>query len=272
MIWLLLGGLLGGFIGGLLGIGGAPIYLVVYWHIMPILYPSIDDVTATQLVIANAVLVRTFAALSGCYSHYRNDNLYLDTVIAISIPATLVSLALIILLSHVHYTKTIFSICFILFFLPLLYQMFRADFSKKNFNQPNRIKVFYLNGIGVVCGLVTALTGLGAGFVVVPMLNNFFNIKLRKVASISLSVILLSSVFIVFYYLIFYRISVDLPYTIGALSLPLAIPVIIAGLISSPLGVAFARRLAPSQLRHTFIVFCILIIGHEIWQLLRHII
>ena len=257
----------------MLGIGGAPIYLGLYWYVVPTMYPGIDEVVATQLVIANTVLVRTFAALSGCYSHYRNNNFYFDTVIAISIPATIVSLLLIIALSYIQYTKTLFSIFFILIFLPLLYQMFRADFSKKSFNQPNRVKVFYLNIIGVFCGMVTALTGLGAGFVVVPLLNNFFNIKLRKVASISLGVIFLSSIFVVFYYAFFrYRDIVAFPYSIGALSLPLSLPVIISGFIASPWGVALSRRISTNRLRVIFLIFCLLIIAHELWQLLKHFI
>lgn len=269
MILLLLGGLLGGFVGGLLGIGGAPIYLVMFWHIIPATYPTLDEAVITQLVIANTVLVRTFAALSGCYSHYKSNNFYIDTVIAISIPATVVSLVFVFLLSYVHYTKVFFSIFFILIFIPLLYQMFRADFSKKSFNQPNRIKVFYLNGIGILCGLVTALTGLGAGFVVVPLLNNFFNIKIRKVASISLGVIFLSSIFVLFYYMFFFYISPSIPYTIGALSFPLSLPVIAASLISSPSGVWLSRKISAVALRNSFIVFCILIIAHEVWQLLK---
>ncbi len=265
-----LGGLLGGFIGGLLGIGGAPIYLAVYWQVVPQLYPNLSDVQTTQIIIANTVVVRTFAALSGCYSHYKNGNFYADTVIAISIPATVVSLVIIFALSFVEYTKAYFSIIFILVFIPLLYQMFFDDMSKKHFNQPNRVKVFYLNLIGVFCGAITALTGLGAGFVVVPLLNNFFNIKIRKVASISLGVIFLSSVFVVFYYVLFFHsLHGQLPYSLGALSLPLVAPPIVLGFLSSPYGVKLSRKLSPQALRYIFLSFCVLIILNEVHQLIE---
>lgn len=269
-ILLFVGGLLGGFIGGLLGIGGAPIYLAIYWQVIPRLYPSLGEVETTQIVIANTVLVRTLTALSGCYVHIRNNNFYTNTVISISISATIVSLLLIFILSHINYTKNYFSIFFIIVFLPLLYQMLHDDMSKKHFNQPNRVKIFYLNLIGILCGAITALTGLGAGFVVIPLLNNFFNIKIRKVASISLGVIFFSSIFIVFYYVLFFDVSFAMPYSMGALSLPLLLPVIIAGFIASPWGVKVSQTLSPKTLRYIFIAFCGLIVLNEIWQLTRN--
>lgn len=267
-ILLLISGLLGGFIGGMLGIGGAPVFIAFFWYVIPdYCGTEVSDSDLTQLVIANTVFVRTFAAFIGFWKHYQLGNFYWKTVRTISIPATIVSIFCIWILSKFHYSKTAFSISFIIIFIPLLYRMLKFDANQKAFNQPYRIKVIYLNLLGIVCGLVTALSGLGAGFVILPLMNSFFNIKIRKTASISLGVIFISSLFVIIYYFIFPPLSAPVPHAVGAILLPVTLPVVAASFFSSSYGVSFSRRLSPHTLQKCFILFCVVLIVHELWVL-----
>ncbi len=262
LICLFGGGIIGGFLAGLLGIGGGPIYVVLFSIFIPKLYGGeITEAQTIQLIIANTVFARFFAALSGCWKHYRMNNLYLKTAIAIAIPAAMMSLIGISILSKMNYNKTFFSIIFILVFIPLLYRMIVDDKNKKNFNHPYRIKVLFLNMTGLISGTVTALAGLGGGFVVVPLLNSLFNIKIKKVVSISLSVISMVAFSVTVFYLSQYKVDINDPYIFGAISLSLCLPVIAGVMFAAPWGVKMSNQVSPYKLRVLFIAFCVFIIA-----------
>ncbi len=262
-------GLFGGFLAGLLGIGGGPIYILIFSYFIPKLYGGdLGDSGQVQVLIASTIFARLFAAIAGNYKHYKLDNLYFNTALAIGLPAAVTSICLTLLLSNFEYNKTAFKVIFILVMLPMLYRMLTDNPDKKRFNQPSRIKRIILNCIGLVSGTVTALSGLGGGFVVVPLLNSLFNIKIRKVVSISLSVILIVAGSVTLFNIFYFDIGVSLPYMAGAISLPLTLPVIAGVMLAAPFGVTVSKKLTPYSLRLTFIVFCAIIILKTLIELL----
>ena len=183
-----------------------------------------------------------FAALSGSFKQYRLGNFYPKTFATIGFPAAIVAVLSLMVLDKINYSKTHFSVVFILLFLPLLYKMLRDNPNKKIFSHPYHIKVFLLNLTGFISGLVSALAGFGGGFVVIPMLNSLFNIKIRKVISISLGVILISSVLITLYNLFFAQVSINIPYKMGTICFALSLPVIAGVLVAAPIGVIVSKR------------------------------
>ncbi len=61
-ILLFLTGIIGGFLAGLLGIGGGPIYVVIFTEFIPKLYGALLSGPETvQLIIANTIFARMFA-------------------------------------------------------------------------------------------------------------------------------------------------------------------------------------------------------------------
>jgi len=268
ILLLLLSGIVGGFIGGYLGIGGSPVYVVVFQYFFMRIYGTqLSGEEVVQLTIANTVFSRTFASLAGCWKHLLNHNFYGKTVRTIAIPATIFSLLFTHLLANINYSQTAFSIVFIAMFMPLLYKMLADNSRKKVFNHPYRIKVTFLNLAGAVSGILTAVSGLGTGFVLIPMLNSLFNIKIRKVTSISLGVLFITSLAATFYYMLVYRVEVQLPYTYGGISLLLSVPVMVGSLVFSPLGVTVSQCHSPRTIRITFIVFCAIITLNELASL-----
>lgn len=260
-ILLVFSGLVGGFLAGLLGIGGSPIYVIIFSSFIPKLYgEQLSESETVHFVIANTIFARTFASLAGCWKHYQMNNWYPKIILLIGIPATIVSLITLYCLSKINYSKIAFSITFIVMLLPLLYKMVTDDKNKKSFNQPHRIKTGYLYVVGVVTGVISALSGLGGGFVLIPILNGFFNVKIRKVTAISLGVILFMSIFMCLLYLFLLTPSTSIPYTYGAISLSLAIPVMIGVLLGAPFGVLVSKKLQPFTIRLIFILFCSIII------------
>lgn len=260
-IVLLIAGAIGGFLAGLLGIGGGPIYAVILGEYVPMVYQTqVTESELIQMVIANTVFARMFAGCSGSWQQYKLNNFHLKPVLTIAAPAIIMSLTLSSILSKINYSKTTFSIIFILLFLPLLYKMITDNKEKKRFNQPYRIKVFFLNMVGFLSGSVTALAGLGGGFVVTPLLNALFNIKIRKVISISLGVVFIVSSSFTLFNLFIRSVETDIPWTVGLISLPLSLPMIVGVIAVAPLGVRTSKKLTPYRLRMIFIVFCIFII------------
>ncbi|OWY23049.1 sulfite exporter TauE/SafE family protein [Sphingobacteriales bacterium UPWRP_1] len=270
ILLLLLSGILGGFVGGYLGIGGSPVYIVFFSYFIHQFYGTqVSPEEAVQLTIANTVFARTFASLAGCWKHYVMHNFYTRTVVTIAIPATIFSLLFAWLMAKFHYSKTAFSLAFIAMFMPLIYKMLTDDAEKKVFNHPYRIKVVFLNLAGVVSGALTALSGLGTGFILIPLLNSLFNIKIRKVTSISLGVLFITSLFTSIYYALAYHIGANLPFTYGGISLLISMPVLVGSLVASPVGVKVSQQHSPRTIRIVFIVFCVLITFNELVSLIR---
>lgn len=262
-------GVLGGFLSGLLGIGGGPIYVVFFSIFIHRLYGGVlAEYEELSLILANTAFAIMFGALFSVIKQYKMHNVYWRTSVTIAIPAAISSIVLSEILSSIKYNKTAFSIVFIITFLPLLYRMVNDNEHKKSFNHPYRIKVLYLNLTGLFSGIVTALSGLGGGFVIVPLLNSLFNIKIRKVVSISSTVIFLVAAALSLYNLIAKPgISANMPYTFGAINFMLVIPVVLGTMAGAPLGVIYSKKLSPRALQRIFLAVCIAIILHTSWNL-----
>ncbi len=262
-------GAVGGFLSGLLGIGGGPIYVSIFTYFVTKLSGgSVSSTDYVKIVLAHTSFSTMFAALSGCIKQYRLNNFYWRTSVAIAIPSIIASILMAELLVNIRYNKTAFSIIFILSLLPALYRMLVDNPNKKRFNHPRSIKRLMLNITGITAGSVSALTGLGGGFVIVPMLNSLFNIKIRKTTSISLGVIAMTSAALALYYMLrFNFLEVQLPYMLGAISFPLLVPVLLGVAIFAPFGVSFAKRLTPLKIRLTFSAVCLLVIANIIRQM-----
>jgi len=150
----------------------------------------------------------------------------------------------------------------------MLVRMILIPKDQKKFNQPQSIKTVFLIGTGIISGIFTALSGLGGGFAIIPLLNGLFNIKIRKVLSISLGVIMVVASSLTIYNLLFTRLSHTPDYTIGTVNFSFTLPVLAGVFISSNLGVITSQKLSPAQLRYGVIIFCVVIIGKTIWDII----
>ncbi len=252
-----------------MGIGGGPIYVTIFTlFITQLTGGSLSSTDYVKIVLAHTSFCTLFAAFSGSYKQYKLNNFYWQTSVAIAIPSIIASVLMAEILSRISYNKTIFSMVFIASLLPALYKMLVDNPNKKRFNHPRGIKRLMLGLTGVTAGSVSALTGLGGGFVIVPLLNSLFNIKIRKTTSISLGVIAMTSSALALYYMLRFSFPmVDLPFMIGAVSFALLIPVLLGVAIAAPFGVSFAKKLTPFQIRFIFSAVTLLVIANIIRQM-----
>lgn len=265
-IILFLIGLLGGLLSGLFGIGGGVIYIVIlaeYFH----LYPC-ENMTETQqvlVIIANSLFAIFFSGLSGTIKQYLSKNFYPKIFIPLGLMASLSSVLTSYLLTNVHYDKKIF----VLFLSILIITLSLRNVLEKQRDMSDKEKEFtglkkIVLGIGL--GIIVALTGLGGGAVLVPVLSVLVKMDYKKAISISLGFILITSFFTTVYnFLQNTTFASSCGIYIGMIKPDLVLPMVIGIMIATPFGVSINQRLSDKNLKLGFMIFTFIIISRMIY-------
>lgn len=175
-------GLFGGILSGLLGLGGGVI-------ILPLL--TLIGRVPLKLATGTSLVHVMFAAAAGTLSHYRagkvdsKGGLLLGVAgIAggslgsfLSVPLSTQALNLIFLF--------LVALATFLLFIPLKFD--QENYIKGSFNKIEGILV------GLGCGLLVGLLGVGGGFILIPLMIYLLRIPLRETIGTSLLIILISS-------------------------------------------------------------------------------
>ena len=110
--------------------------------------------------------------------------------------------------------------------------------------------------IGALGGTLAALSGVGGGIIMVPMLIKMLNLHIKKATAISLGIItmmaLISSVYSM---LIQASIPDNIPHTYGLIIFPMVMPVVLGCIICSPFGVILARIIPARTIQMIFATF-----------------
>ncbi len=249
-------GLAGGIISGLLGIGGGVIYILIFsLYIQRFSGNTISGPDMVSLLIANSVFALLFAGISGSLRQYKTGNFYWIQVLIIAIPGVVSSVVTAAFIKHIGvYDKQQFAVFFTLVMLPVIARMV---WSRNTTNKPEiTAKPIYLVAVGAFAGMVTALSGLGGGFIIVPVLSIIFGMPMKKAVSISLGVIASVACCFSIYNLFFTDYTTyDFHWTMGAILFPLVLPVVAGVLIGAPQGVQLSHRLPNHWHRIIFVLF-----------------
>jgi len=175
-------GLIGGFLSGLLGLGGGVIMLPFLTFLGGV---PLKLATGTSLV---HVLV---AAATGMLSHLRAGMVDFKAGLILGTAGILggfLGSFLSVLLST-RSLNLIFlflvALAIILLFIPL--KPYEGNYIKGNFSKIEGIL------IGLGCGLLVGLLGVGGGFILIPLMIYILRIPLRETIGTSLMIILISS-------------------------------------------------------------------------------
>ena len=263
IFYLFLSGLGGGLIAGLLGIGGGIIYILIFSiYLKNFSSIEIESSDMVQLMISNSLFAIFFAGLSGSYKQWKSHNFYIRPVLLIGISGVFTSLLLKnLMLRYYTYSTHDFAIVFSLLMIPLLIRMFFQSRHDGNFN-PEHMKAWKLIITGLITGFASSLSGLGGGFIMIPVLNGLFKIPMKKTISISLGAITVIS----FGYSIFNLFFTDYPQyqfylAQGSIVFSMVLPVIAGVLLGTPIGVKLSHRLPPLALKALFAIFTLLVIS-----------
>lgn len=254
-------GVAGGALAGMLGIGGGIIYVFIFsLFVRSFATVPIRSEELVTLLIANTVFALVFAGISGSYKQYLNHNFFPKSILWIGVPGVVAALFTSILISYSGvYSKELFAIIFALIMVPVIFRMVFQN--KINWKKLDGIKPRYFIITGIIAGSVTALSGLGGGFVIVPVLNGMIGIPIKKTISISLGVI----AFVAFFFSLYNLFGIAypqyaFPYTQGSIIFPMVLPVVAGVLIGAPIGVRLSHALPNKWLRIIFVAFSISVI------------
>ena len=255
ILLLVLAGLVGGFLAGMLGVGGGIVFVPVIQLILT--YHKISE-GSVAYTLANSLVIVFAVGISGTIKQLKLKNTHLPSAFATGISASISSMLLTYLiykydLSNPQLFNYIFAFILILTAVRML---FSNKLEATELVIPN-IRKFI--PAGLFAGVVTALSGLGGGVVMVPYFNKVLRLPIRFATGLSLSVIpMIALPLIIFYASLTPTAFIDDKFQTGYLVWPLLIPVIASAILASSYGVKFAQKLAPKTLTTVFITFVIL--------------
>ena len=139
--------------------------------------------------------------------------------------------------------------------------MFRTNGSKSEYYEKNTIPLSRYPIIGFITGIVSALSGLGGGVVMVPLLAGFMKLKIKKTTSISLGIMpFFTLAMTLYYFLTNVPAGNNIPGAIGYIIPSLVIPMSLGVILCSPLGVLLSQKLHPVTIRIIFAIVLSLVI------------
>lgn len=268
-IWLILSGIIGGLIAGLLGLGGGIFYILV----LPIAlrFFGVDESFLSSYVVANSLLGVAFASGISILSDFSKQKLYIKESLYFGLPALLISLLSTYYFVHsTWFSEQFFNGFVILLMIYILIQLplnYKKRNDQKSIKPIKPIQAFMGGGLAA---LVSSLSGLGGGIIIIPMLKIFFRQEMQKVKIISLFVIFLTSSTMSLINLVSIpkNLMVDV-FSVGYIIPIVSIPLIMGVFIGSPLGVWISKRVSDKLISLLFSVFVIMVLIQKVYLFLN---
>lgn len=266
----MLAGLAGGLLAGLLGIGGGIIFLLVLPEALQRLGVAPVDMPATQ--VANALLATLFSALAACYQHLRSGTAGRADVAWVGLPAGAVALAsMALIVQHPAFSEHVFSVVLLVILSLLLARTIytlqpHPSASAQTIPDDAPTPTAKLAATGALAGLISSLTGLGGGILVVPALREWARYPVRRASFVSSGTIVISSLAALVFSLQAqprHPLAESLGLIIPTVALPLGVGVVVA----APIGVRWAQGISPRRLTILYAVLVALVLARRIWML-----
>ena len=249
LILLIIGAIVG-YYSGLIGTGGNIILIPVFDILFH--YLKIPETEVVKFMIAHSFFITAFTGLSVSYKQFKVKNLHVKEVLYISVAGMITAFFMTEFIKNGNwYHKSDFDLVFFTLLLILAIRMLffkqpPPPINDNNLNKP------YFPIIGIVAGLISSLSGLGGGIIVIPILTDMLKTPLKKASSISIGVVAMLALPISISYL-----SIDarsamqhvLPAQVGYISMFIAAPVLIGVFSTTGWGVRTAQKTDPNKLR-----------------------
>lgn len=257
LLLLLTLGALGGMLSGLLGVGGGIIFVPVFDFVFRKAGAAGEELV--RFILANSFLAIFFSGLSSTYQQRKRGYFFPEIIAQIALPAML-SGALMshLIASYNWYGSAGFKVFFV---LTLLFTLWRTFLKRRKSNytvaEVNKPIVFIL--IGIITGLISALSGLGGGVAMIPLLQLLTGRNIKTASAISIGVIPL----MVIPFLIVYGLqnpSINGSLQVGYLNFLAVLPLLTGIIPGSRMGVGLAHKMQEKYLLYIFAVLLILLI------------
>lgn len=261
--FLVLAGILGGFIAGLVGIGTGIIMLAIIPMVLPNYGVKPDDLVT--YTVANTIFATMCSALVNIFTVLRQGNMQWKKSLLVSLAATLTAIFVFeTFVKSDYYSKTLFNSIVILLLIVIIYRTIKKLRIERH--KPERSNTTKLSLAGASAGALAALTGLGGGAVLMPMLNLWLRMDIIKARNISFVTIF--SIATVLSVINLFGNSPDASVNAqGLIIYQLILPISIGVVIGSPLGVLSGNRVKPKTITVLFLLITSLVLLRKIMEL-----
>ncbi|MBR9998814.1 MAG: sulfite exporter TauE/SafE family protein [Cyclobacteriaceae bacterium] len=266
-LYIILGciGFTGGILTGLLGIGSGIIYVFILPYALK--YHDVTQDVLVQYTIANSFFGMTFASLSASVTNYFHKDIYWKESLLVSIPGAVISIFLLkLIVVRSWYSYQIFSILLIGFLLFIL-----ISYHLKKKTPPVRpslpVKTMVLSGLA--SGSLSALTGLGGGGILIPILSFKYHMDIKKAKSISLVMIFLISLTLTLMTMNEIPRKLFSEYQSGYILFPVALPLSLGVIAGSPAGVKLSHQLSSRIISLIFSLIILIVVLEKLISTFR---
>jgi uncharacterized protein len=260
---LVLAGLLGGFIAGLTGIGTGFLMLSV----IPLVLSrfSVPPEYFVSVTIANTIFATLVSSMANVVATIRQRNFYVKETAWVAGGAVVTSFIVFELIAKSNfYSRNFFNSVVLLFMMVIILQTFKK--LKLSNPQDEQVTKTRLLITGTTTGVASALTGLGGGTILIPLLNLWQRVDILKAKSISFGAIFSIALWLSVNNL-FLEPGYPIPGSIGLIVLPLVLPICIGVIIGSPIGVTISTKIPSRVTTILFLVILSLVAVQKIAEL-----
>lgn len=248
IVFLLVSGAVAGMFAGLLGIGGGIIIVPVLAMVFTSQGVSIDVLMHIAIGTSLATIVVT--SLSSIRAHHKHQAINWPVVRVITIGLFIGGLIGAVIAKRIagEDLKLIFSI----FMFLIAAQMYFGNTTKAHRTLPNKPGMI-LAGTGI--GTIASLMGVGGGSMSVPFFT-WCNMSIRKAVATSSAVGFPIAVAGTIGFILTGWSVTDRPVmSLGYVNLPAFLSIVVASVLSAPLGAWIAHRISPVILKRIFAGF-----------------
>jgi len=262
-LFLVIAGLIGGFIAGLTGIGTGFIMLAV----IPLVLSGfgVPDQYLVSVTIANAIFSTLISSLANVITTIKQKSFYLKETTWTALGAITTSFIVFELIAKSSfYSRDFFNAVVVFFMFIIIIQTFKklklSNVQNEHVTKPRLILT------GAAAGTAAALTGLGGGTLIIPLLNLWQRMDIMKAKSISFGTIFAIALWLTINNL-FLEPAYPIPHSQGLIVLPMILPVCIGVLIGSPLGVITSGKIPARTVTILFLSIISLVAIQKIAEL-----
>jgi len=253
IVLLVLSGCIGGYISGLLGVGGGLIFVPILDYFL--VKQGVKDNDLVLYTLANSFLSIIFAGIAGSIDALRAKSInftHLFSVASAAVGSVLITTFLI--KSGSWYTPDVFKLVFCAL---LIFTFFKTLMHIEAIGLQERMN--WKSGIliGVITGVISGLSGLGGGIIMIPLFMTLGNLTIKRASALSLAIIPVIALPNVIYYAMS-RPQLSIPGSSGYLAWYLVIPIIIGVVSTVKLGLMTAKILSSKSIKIIFACFIIL--------------
>ena len=289
IILLFLTGILGGFLAGLTGVGGNMIFIPILDFVLQQMGLNTDKELLVKIIIANSLCITVCTGSLVSFRQYKMGNYFPKEILLTTFLGIITSLSMSYLIKTGNwYSKETFNYVFICMLIPFIIKLL-SDINKENKqtlqldltnisteksienlqnNLPkNEIKDLSFLITGAFVGMITALSGLGGGILMIPMFTDILKIPIKKASAISSGVIPLLSFPICMMYLFFSDIPSKSVFQIGYVDIRLILPIVFGAVFSTQWGVKAAQKTSPKVIRIVFASLVMIIFAKMVYEI-----